>query len=135
MAMVIQKGRTGFFALSIKDKTQWDRFRDTVIPVEHFGKTVEVEHFADQPFGAKIASAVRPLHFGDITGLSSKINSFIACLFATSFPITGVMFWGKKLYYRRKKTDCESGWRGTRTTQRNCCLAFVDLLFQNSISL
>ncbi|MDR2115882.1 MAG: PepSY domain-containing protein, partial [Planctomycetaceae bacterium] len=102
-AMVIQKGRTGFFALSLKDKTQWDRYRGTVIPVEHFGKTVEVERFADKPLGAKIAASVRSLHFGDITGTSSKILFFIACLFATSFPITGVMLWTKKLMARRRK--------------------------------
>jgi uncharacterized iron-regulated membrane protein len=102
-AMVIQKGRTGFFALSIKDKTQWDRFRGTVIPVEHYGRTVEVERFADKPLGAKIATAVRTLHFGDVTGTSSKILFFIACLFATSFPVTGVMLWIKKLVVRYKK--------------------------------
>ncbi|MDR1492711.1 MAG: PepSY domain-containing protein [Planctomycetaceae bacterium] len=105
-AMVIQKGRTGFFALSIKDKTQWDRYRGTVIPVEHFGKTVEVERFVDKPLGAKIATAVRTLHFGDVTGTSSKIVFFIACLFATSFPVTGVALWIKKLrrrYIKRRK--------------------------------
>jgi uncharacterized iron-regulated membrane protein len=102
-AMVIQKGRTGFFALSIKDKTQWDRYRGTVIPVEHFGKTVEVERFADKPLGAKIATAVRTLHFGDVTGTSSKILFFVACLFAMSFPITGVMLWIKKLVVHRRK--------------------------------
>ncbi|MDR0610231.1 MAG: PepSY domain-containing protein [Planctomycetaceae bacterium] len=102
-AMVIQKGRTGFFALSIKDKTQWDRYRGTVIPVEHFGKTVEVERFADKPLGAKVATAVRTLHFGDVTGTSSKILFFVACLFATSFPITGVMLWIKKLVVHRRK--------------------------------
>ncbi|MDR3108066.1 MAG: PepSY domain-containing protein, partial [Planctomycetaceae bacterium] len=66
-ALVIQKGRTGFFALSIKDKTQWDRFRGMPIPVEHFGKTAVVERFADKPFGAKIAATIRTLHFGDVT--------------------------------------------------------------------
>jgi uncharacterized iron-regulated membrane protein len=102
-AMVIQKGRTGFFALSIKDKTQWDRFRGTVIPVEHFGKMVEVERFADKPLGAKIAVSIRSLHFGDITGTSSKILFFIACVFATTFPITGVALWIRKLVERYKK--------------------------------
>ncbi|MDR3182591.1 MAG: PepSY domain-containing protein [Planctomycetaceae bacterium] len=108
-ALVIQKGRTGFFALSLKDKTQWDRFRGTVIPVEHFGKTVEVERFADKPFGAKIAAAVRTLHFGDVTGTSSKILFFIACLFAASFPITGVMLWTRKLIARYRKRPAKTG--------------------------
>ncbi|MDR1493154.1 MAG: PepSY domain-containing protein [Planctomycetaceae bacterium] len=77
-AMVIQKGRTSFFALSIKDKTQWDMYCGTVIPVvERYGKTLEVERFADKPLGAKIAASIRSLHFGDITGMSSKILFFI----------------------------------------------------------
>ncbi|MDR3234026.1 MAG: PepSY domain-containing protein [Planctomycetaceae bacterium] len=105
-AMVIQTGRSGFFALAIKDKTQWDRFRGEVIPVESFGKRVEVERFADKPFGAQIAAAVRPLHFGDITGLSSKILFFFACLFATTLPITGVVLWIRKLL--KKRGGCKS---------------------------
>lgn len=102
-AMVIQKGGTGFFSLAIKDKTQWDRFRGTVIPVEQYGKTIEVERFADKPLGAKIAASVRAIHFGNITGMSSKIFFFVVCLFATSWPLTGVVLWVKKLHTKRKK--------------------------------
>ncbi|MDR0520555.1 MAG: PepSY domain-containing protein [Planctomycetaceae bacterium] len=102
-AMLIQTGHSGFFALAVKDRTQWDRFRGEVVPVEHFGKTVATERWADKPLGAKIASAVRPLHLGDITGMSSKIVFFFACLFATSLPVTGVMLWLKKLIKRRGK--------------------------------
>ena len=100
-AMVVQKGRTGFFSVALKDKTQWDRFRGTVIPVEHFGKTVAVERFADKPFGAQIASSIRALHLGNVTGMSSKILFFIACIFATSWPATGVALWVKKLRVKR----------------------------------
>lgn len=96
-AMVIQKGRTGFFSLAMKDRTQWDRFRGEVVPVEHYGKTVQTERFADKPLGAKIAASIRGLHLGNITGTSSKIFFFIVCLFATSWPITGVALWIKKL--------------------------------------
>ena len=102
-AMVVQKGRTGFFSLALKDKTQWDRFRGVVIPVEHFGKTVEVERFADKPLGAKFASSIRALHLGNVTGMSSKILFFVACIFATSWPATGVALWVKKLRAKRKK--------------------------------
>jgi uncharacterized iron-regulated membrane protein len=101
-AMVIQKGRTGFFASSIKDKTQWDRYRGTVIPVERYGKMVEVERFADKPFGAKIAASVQGLHLGNITGMSSKIFFFVVCLFLTSFPLSGIALWIKKLRRKRK---------------------------------
>ncbi|MDR1383527.1 MAG: PepSY domain-containing protein [Planctomycetaceae bacterium] len=109
--MTMQKGRVGFFALSVKDKTLWDRFRGTVIPTKHYGKTVEVERFTDKPIGSQIALSVRSLHFGGITGTSSKIVFFIACLFATSFPATGVVLWIKKLRARYNK------WRNSRKTE------------------
>jgi uncharacterized iron-regulated membrane protein len=103
--MSIQKGKTGFFALSVKDRTLWDRFRGTVIPIEHYGKTVEVERFTDKPIGTQIASSVRAVHFGEITGTSSKVVFFIACVFAMTFPITGIALWTRKLVdrYRKRK--------------------------------
>ena len=103
-ATTIQKGRVdGFFALAVKNKTQWDRLDASVVSVERYGKTVEVERFADKPFGAKIASSVKALHLGEITGLSSKIFFFVVCLIATSFPATGVALWAHKLRARNKK--------------------------------
>ncbi|MCL2006439.1 MAG: PepSY domain-containing protein [Planctomycetaceae bacterium] len=102
-ALVIRKGRTGFFSLAMPDRTQWDRYRGTVVPVEHFGKMVEVERFVDMPLGAQIAASIRGLHLGDITGMSSKIFFGIVCLFATSLPVTGVMIWIKKLRVKYKK--------------------------------
>ncbi len=105
-ATTIQKGRVdGFFALNVKNKTQWNRFDGTVVPVERYGKTVEVERFADKPFGAKIASSIRGIHLGEITGLSSKIFFFVVCLIATSFPATGVALWVRKLRARNKKDE------------------------------
>ncbi len=103
-ATTIQKGPVGgFFALAVKNKTQWNRPDGSVVPVERYGKTVEVERFADKPFGAKIASSIRALHLGEITGLSSKIFFFVVCLIATSFPATGVALWAHKLRARDKK--------------------------------
>lgn len=108
-ATTIQKGRVdGFFALAVKNKTQWDRLDASVVPVERYGKTVEVERFADKPFGAKIASSIKALHLGEITGLSSKIFFFVVCLIATSFPATGVALWAHKLRARDKKRRAQT---------------------------
>lgn len=105
-ATTIQKGRVdGFFVLNVKNKTQWDRLDASVVSVERYGKTVEVERFADKPFGAKIASSIRGIHLGEITGLSSKILAFLVCLIATSFPATGVALWVRKLRARNKKDE------------------------------
>jgi uncharacterized iron-regulated membrane protein len=101
--LMIRNSSSGFFVGNIgANNIQWDRFRGTIVPVEHFGKTVEIERFVDKPFGAKIASSIHALHFGAITGTSSKIFFFFACLFATTLPITGVIIWIRKLYLKRK---------------------------------
>ena len=105
-AMAIRKGRDGFFSSAFRDRTQWDRFRGTTVSVEQYGKIIEIERFADKPLGAKLSLSIRNLHFGDITGLSSKIFFFAVCLFATTLPLTGTAFWIKQLrakYVRRKE--------------------------------
>ncbi|MDR0520371.1 MAG: PepSY domain-containing protein [Planctomycetaceae bacterium] len=90
-ALTIQTRRTGFFALSVQDKTEWNRFT---------GEAVMTERFADKSFGAKTAASVSALHYGNITGLSSKILFFFVSLFAATLPVTGVMWrvrkWKKK---------------------------------------
>ncbi|MBQ8363587.1 MAG: PepSY domain-containing protein, partial [Thermoguttaceae bacterium] len=63
---------------------------------------------SDKPFGAKIASSIRALHLGEITGLSSKIFFFVVCLIATSFPATGVALWAHKLRARNKKRQAQT---------------------------
>jgi uncharacterized iron-regulated membrane protein len=83
----------------------WDTFRGALIPVEDSnGKMVEIEHFVDKPFGAKIAGWIPQFHYGRIPGLGlfSKIIFFLACLFATTLPVTGIIFWSRKLYLKRK---------------------------------
>lgn len=108
-ATTIQKGPVGgFFALAVKNKTQWNRPDGTVVSVERYGKTVEVERFADKPFGAKIASSIKALHLGEIAGLSSKILAFVVCLIATSFPASGVALWVGKLRARNKKEQAQT---------------------------
>ncbi len=93
-AVVVDKVRTGFFALAAHDKTQWDRIA---------GKAVAEERFADQPFGAKVAALVKPLHLGDFYGTSSKILYFVACLIATLLPLSGAILWFEKWRLARKK--------------------------------
>lgn len=127
-ATTIQKGRVdGFFAWNVKNKTRWNRLDGTVVPFERYGKTVDVERFADKPFGAKIASSIRALHLGEITGLSSKIFFFVVCLIATSFPATGVALWIRKLSVRNGKrrekideTAAESGEKPTESAPPSC---------------
>jgi uncharacterized iron-regulated membrane protein len=96
-SVIIQKGKTGMFSLAVKDRIRWDRNSGEVVLTEHYGQIVAVERFSDKPFGAKIAATIRALHYGEITGLSSKIVFFIVCLFAASFPMTGAVLWQRKV--------------------------------------
>ena len=84
----INKTKTGFAALSVPDKIVIDQYS---------GAILKKEKFADKSFGEKIAGSIRPLHTGEIFGLFSKIIYFIACLIATSLPVTGTIIWINKM--------------------------------------
>lgn len=87
----ISKTRNSFFALSMPDKITIDCYS---------GKVLQLEKFADKKFLHKLAASIKPLHTGEIFGIFSKILYFIACLVATSLPVTGIVIWLNKM---RKK--------------------------------
>ncbi|WP_207434733.1 PepSY-associated TM helix domain-containing protein [Sabulibacter ruber] len=93
-ALVLNKSKSGFFALSASDKVQLDQYT---------GKTLKVEKFEDKKLNEQIAASVRGLHLGEIFGTFSKIVYFIVCLIATSLPITGTLIWWNKLKKKSKK--------------------------------
>ncbi|MGZ5221534.1 MAG: PepSY domain-containing protein, partial [Chitinophagaceae bacterium] len=45
---------------------------------------------------------IKAIHVGNVYGTLTKIIYFIACLIATSLPITGTMIWLNKLRKKRK---------------------------------
>ncbi|MHA4806531.1 PepSY-associated TM helix domain-containing protein [Flavitalea flava] len=92
----ISKGRTGLVALAAVDRV-------TLNP--QTGATLKIEPFSKKTTGEKIVSSVKAIHTGEIFGLYSKIVYFLACLIATSLPVTGVMVWINK---RRKKARIAS---------------------------
>ena len=96
-SFVVSKHKTGFFALSASDKLQLDQYT---------GKPLKLERFSDKPLNEQIVASIKPLHTGDIYGAFSKILYFIACLVATSLPVTGTMIWINKL--RKKPTTTKS---------------------------
>ena len=101
---VINKSRSGFFVLTAADKIQFEQYT---------GAVLKTEKFSDKPFNEQVASSVRSLHLGDIYGTFSKIIYFLACLFATSLPVTGTIIWINKLRKKNKKQAA-----GKRRVQR-----------------
>lgn len=90
----INKNKVGFFAPAASDKLQLDQYS---------GEVLKAEIFADKAFNEKITSSIKPLHVGNVYGTFSKILYFIACLVATSLPVTGTMIWINKLRKKSKK--------------------------------
>ncbi|MFZ4262811.1 PepSY domain-containing protein [Sphingobacterium sp. HJSM2_6] len=90
----ISKNRVGFFAPSAGDKLTLDQYSAEVL---------EKDIFRDKPFNERASASVKALHVGDIYGPFSKLLYFIACLIATSLPVTGVMIWINKMKKKPKK--------------------------------
>ncbi|MCC9166460.1 PepSY-associated TM helix domain-containing protein [Pontibacter harenae] len=93
-AVVVNKNKTGFFALSASDKVQLDQYT---------GEPLKVDIFSEKSFNVQIASLIKPLHLGEVYGMFSKILYFIACLIATSLPVTGTLIWINKLRKKPKE--------------------------------
>ncbi|MDR2823593.1 MAG: PepSY domain-containing protein [Prevotellaceae bacterium] len=90
--MVIEY-RQGMLQLAADDKIQFDQYT---------GEALQFDHFENIPLGTKIISLFPVLHYGRILGLPTKIIFFLACLIATTLPITGVIIWWRKLRKIRK---------------------------------
>jgi uncharacterized iron-regulated membrane protein len=69
---------------------------------QYTGEVLRFERFKDIPVGAKLGTLFYQLHTGNILGLPTKIIYFLACLFATTLPVTGVIIWWRKLRNLRK---------------------------------
>jgi uncharacterized iron-regulated membrane protein len=87
----ISKSRTGFFARAGADQLK--------LNPENL-EVKEANLFGDLPVRHQIGRSVKALHTGEIFGQFTKFLWFLACLIATSLPITGTLIWWNK---RKKK--------------------------------
>ncbi|PRY52671.1 putative iron-regulated membrane protein [Arcticibacter pallidicorallinus] len=94
-AVSVAKNKLGFFAPAASDKIMLDQYT---------AQTLEVDRFSDKPFNERVAGSIKALHVGDIYGMFSKILYFIACLIATSLPVTGTLIWINKMKKKPGKT-------------------------------
>lgn len=93
-AIAITKNKVGFFAPSAGDKLLLDQYTAGVL---------KIEVFKDKPFNERISGSIKALHLGDVYGMFTKIIYFLACLIATSLPITGTLIWLNKMKKKNKK--------------------------------
>lgn len=88
-------------------KNPLERFQETafdqVIVNAYTGALLEKTIFAELTLGQQLASQIKPLHLGTVYGLFSKVLYGIACLLATSLPVTGFIIWYHKLKKKKAK--------------------------------
>lgn len=90
----VSKTKLGFFATAAGDK---------VIINAQTGEVKKVEIFSDKPFNERIAGSIKALHVGNVYGTFTKIIYFLACLIATSLPITGTIIWINRLKKKKQR--------------------------------
>lgn len=92
--VAVSKTHVGFFAPVASDRLQLDQYS---------AQLLKVEIFKDKPFNERVAGSIKAIHVGDVYGKFTKILYFIACLIATTLPVTGTIIWINKLKKKRVK--------------------------------
>jgi uncharacterized iron-regulated membrane protein len=86
--VTVAKNRRGFFAPAAADRLTLDVAT---------GEIKKKEIFRDKPFNERVGGSIKALHVGNVYGTFTKIIYFLACLIATSLPVTGTLIWWNKL--------------------------------------
>ncbi len=89
----VSSNKTGFFAPAASDQVTLNTSDASIL---------STELFKDKPFNERISNSIKALHVGNIYGHFSKLIYFIACLIATSLPVTGTLIWINKMKKTKK---------------------------------
>ncbi len=103
LSVTFPSKRNNYYSFRKSDEASFSPVFTDKLYLDASGKVLAVDYFKDKPFNVKIASLIKPLHTGEIYGMFSKIIYFLACLIATSLPVTGTIIWLNKLKKNKKK--------------------------------
>ena len=92
--VTITKTKLGFFAPAAGDRVTLDQYS---------GKVLKLDIFKNKPFNERVAGSIKAIHVGNVYGTFTKWLYFLACLIATSLPITGTMIWLNKMKKKNKR--------------------------------
>ncbi|QNL49617.1 PepSY domain-containing protein [Olivibacter sp. SDN3] len=84
----LNKTKVGFFAPAAGDQL---KLNTQTAALE------EVSVFTDKPLNERISSSIKAIHVGNVYGSFTKLLYFIACLIATTLPVTGTLIWINKM--------------------------------------
>lgn len=94
---------TGVYNIRKYNAGGWSPVTSDQLVLDRDGTVMNKEIFSEKPTNVQIASLIKPIHTGEIFGTFSKIIYFLACLIATSLPITGTLIWWNKRKKKMKK--------------------------------
>jgi len=95
--------KDGVYYIRKYNDKNWSPVTSDVLVLDRDGSLIKKEIFSDKPLNVQITSLIKPIHTGSIFGTFSKILYFLACLIATSLPITGTIIWLNKMKKKKKK--------------------------------
>jgi len=72
---------------------------------QYSGEILKIEIFKDKPFNERVAGSIKAIHVGNVYGTFTKIIYFLACLIATSLPVTGTLIWLNKMKKKGKQKN------------------------------
>ena len=90
------------FTIRKYNDKSWSTVAADALIINNQGIVLSKKMYSDIPTNQKIANAIKPIHTGEIFGGISKLLYFLACLIATSLPITGTLIWWNKLKKNKK---------------------------------
>ena len=96
------KDEKGVFSIRKYKTGNWSPNTYDMLVIDRDGKVLKKELFSEKPINVQVASLIKPIHTGEIFGTFSKILYFLACLIATSLPITGTLIWLNKMKKKKK---------------------------------
>ena len=99
----LPSGENQLYNIRKTKESGWSPVTTDQLVLDRDGSVVNKEIFSEKPLNVQIASLIKPIHTGEIFGTFSKIIYFLACLIATSLPITGTFIWLNKMKKKPKK--------------------------------
>ncbi|MDP5043917.1 MAG: PepSY domain-containing protein, partial [Leeuwenhoekiella sp.] len=94
--------RSAYYSIRKYNASNFSPVTYDAVYISKAGAVLGVEKFSDKPFNVQVASLIRPIHTGEVYGFFSKLIYFIACLIATSLPVTGTLIWLNKMKKKKK---------------------------------
>lgn len=92
-----------YFQFRKYDSNSWSPETNDKLIVDVYGNVLHTDYFKEKPLNVQIAALIKPLHTGKIFGTFSKIIYFLACLIATSLPVTGTIIWLNQMKKKKGK--------------------------------